>query len=176
MSETSERLNLPFIMPNQAQKHVTHNEAIDMLDALTQLVLVSIGEDDPPASPSGEACYAIGDNPTGDWTGHSGKVAAYQETGWRFFSPQAGWIALDVPNSEIVFFDGSEWLPAQNLPEAIQNLSFIGINSTADTTNRLAVSSPAILLNHAGNDHQLKINKNASRDHWPKCYSVLLAG
>lgn len=38
----------------------------------------------------------------------------------------------------------------------------LGVNATADTTNRLAVASDASLFNHAGSDHRLKINKNAA--------------
>ena len=34
----------------------------------------------------------------------------------------------------------------------------VGVNVAADTTNRLAVSSPATLLNHEGAGHQLKLN------------------
>ena len=37
----------------------------------------------------------------------------------------------------------------------------MGINATADTTNRLSLNSPASLFNHEGSDHHLKINKNA---------------
>ena len=33
MDQTS-RLALPYLLPNQAQKHVTHNEALRRLDAL----------------------------------------------------------------------------------------------------------------------------------------------
>lgn len=40
----------------------------------------------------------------------------------------------------------------------------VGVNATADTTNRLSVSSPATLFNHEGNGHQHKINKNAAAD------------
>ena len=34
MTDTSSNLKLPFILPSQAQKHVTHNEALQILDAL----------------------------------------------------------------------------------------------------------------------------------------------
>ena len=37
MPELSANLSLPFLMPAQAQKHVTHNEALQVLDALVQL-------------------------------------------------------------------------------------------------------------------------------------------
>ncbi len=40
----------------------------------------------------------------------------------------------------------------------------LGINATADTTNRLAVASPASLFNHDGAGHQVKVNKNAATD------------
>src|SRR5690606_7640506 len=37
-------------------------------------------------------------------------------------------------------------------------------NTSADTTNRLAVAGAATLLTHAGGGHQLKINKEAEAD------------
>jgi len=37
MSETTAHLALPFIMAAQAQKHVTHNEALRILDGIVQL-------------------------------------------------------------------------------------------------------------------------------------------
>lgn len=37
MSQTSTHLNLPYIQPAQAQKHVTHNEAIELLDLIVHL-------------------------------------------------------------------------------------------------------------------------------------------
>jgi hypothetical protein len=40
----------------------------------------------------------------------------------------------------------------------------VGINATADTTNRLSLSSPASLFNHEGAGHQLKLNKHAATD------------
>jgi hypothetical protein len=40
MSNTSTHLALPYIVPAQAQKHVTHNEALYILDAIVQLAPV----------------------------------------------------------------------------------------------------------------------------------------
>ncbi|MBO6548108.1 MAG: hypothetical protein JJ964_00645 [Rhizobiales bacterium] len=40
MDKTS-NLQLPFIAPSQAQKHVTHNDALLALDALIQLSAIS---------------------------------------------------------------------------------------------------------------------------------------
>lgn len=35
----TQRLQLPYIAASQAQKHVTHNEALVLLDALVQLAV-----------------------------------------------------------------------------------------------------------------------------------------
>lgn len=38
----------------------------------------------------------------------------------------------------------------------------VGVNATADTTNRLSVNSAAVLFNHEGVGTQIKVNKNAA--------------
>lgn len=40
----------------------------------------------------------------------------------------------------------------------------LGINGTADETNRLVVSAPASLFNHDGSSHRLVVNKNDADD------------
>ena len=52
MSQSSARLTLPFIQAAQAQKHVTHNEAVRVLDMLVQLSFEGSAQTAPPASPS----------------------------------------------------------------------------------------------------------------------------
>lgn len=52
MSEETPNLGLPYIMPSQAQKHVTHNEAIRALDALVQIAVMARDLTTPPAEPS----------------------------------------------------------------------------------------------------------------------------
>jgi hypothetical protein len=47
---------------------------------------------------------------------------------------------------------------------SVNPVSLVGVNATADATNRLSVASPAALFSHEGAGHQLKINKNASGD------------
>ncbi len=45
-----------------------------------------------------------------------------------------------------------------------KTLLSIGVNTTADATNKLAVASGAVLFNHVGNGVQVKLNRNASGD------------
>lgn len=51
MSDTSAILGLPYLMPSQAQKHVTHNEALARLDLLVQLRVEALEAETPPRRP-----------------------------------------------------------------------------------------------------------------------------
>lgn len=59
MDDQTPNLSLPFIMPSQAQKHVTHSEAIRQLDALVQMVAESRTLTEPPASSENGAIYLV---------------------------------------------------------------------------------------------------------------------
>ncbi len=51
MSQSSSLLALPYIQAAQAQKHVTHNEALRILDAVVQLSVAGISNTPPPRAP-----------------------------------------------------------------------------------------------------------------------------
>ncbi|MDQ0457121.1 DUF2793 domain-containing protein [Rhizobium paknamense] len=159
MSDNSARLNLPFILPSQAQKHVTHNEALQVLDAVTQLVIEDTLSS-PPDSPGEGNCYSIGTGASGAWDGYGGKIAVWQDSAWAFLTPQAGWRGFFRTLGRILVYSGSGWeeqaLPPQIIAEQL------GVNSTPDSTNRLSVAADASLFNNAGSDHRLKINKAAA--------------
>ena len=55
MSDETVNLALPYILSAQAQKHVTHNEALRRLDGLIQLVLQSETAT-PPGAPAAPIC------------------------------------------------------------------------------------------------------------------------
>src|SRR6476660_6611711 len=86
-------LALPYILAAQAQKHVTHNEAIRALDCLVQLSVASRTLSEPPASPDGGSRYIVASGAGGAWAGQDGKVAAYQDGAWAFYAPKEGWRA-----------------------------------------------------------------------------------
>lgn len=158
-------LSLPFLSAGQAQKHVTHNDALSALDGLVHLSVLARGVVAPPATPVDGDRYLLGASPTGVWFGQGGTIALRIAGEWRFFTPRKGWRSWIEAETLLVIFDGTAWvLPSALPPTTLQNLSLLGVNATADTTNRLAVSSPAVLLNNAGNGIQVKLNKNAAGD------------
>lgn len=161
MSDTSPRLGLPFIKPAQAQKHVTHNEAMRQLDALVQLNVIDFEATVPPSLPCEGDAYALGPGASGEWAGQDGAIAIRVDSAWQFFPPDPGWIASLSDASELRIWSGTAWLPF--VPD-LQNLAGIGINTSSNTTNRLSVSSPATLLSHEGSGHQVKVNKASTGD------------
>ncbi|MBE7183293.1 MAG: DUF2793 domain-containing protein [Methylobacterium mesophilicum] len=163
MSENTPNLVLPFIMPSQAQKHVTHNEAIRALDALVQIGVASRDLSQPPETPENGARFIVGPTPGGDWTGRAGRLAAWQDGAWAFFEPRAGWIAWVEDEARAVVWRGGSWEPLGGAV-SLDPLPLLGVNASADETNRLAVSAASTLLSHEGAGHRLKVNKAAPPD------------
>lgn len=159
--DTTPNLALPYLIAAQAQKHVTHNEAIRMLDALVQLAVLDRQVDTPPVSPADGDRYIVGPSPTGAWDGKANEIAAFQDGAWAFFAPQTGWIAWVSAEDALYAWEGTSWVAAGG---SVNPALLVGVNATADPTNRLSVSSPATLLNHEGAGHQLKVNKATSGD------------
>lgn len=163
MSELSPRLLLPLLQPAQAQKHVTHNEALDLLDLLVQLVVEAVEATTPPSEPQEDQIWALGAAPVLDWAGQAGRIARWRDGAWHFVIPQDGWRAWDKGAGVMRVWQSGAWVDLASL-SPLQNLPGVGIGTTSDATNRLAVASAASLFSHAGTDHRLSINKAAPAD------------
>ncbi len=160
MSDLSARLSLPFLMPAQAQKHITHNEALEQLDLVVQLAVLEFDALNPPLVPVDGQIWALGAAPTGDWAGQGGRLAAWRAGAWVFVTPAAGWQA--AMGNVLRLFDGTAWVAPAMAP--LQNLQQVGINASADAINRLSIAAPATLLTHEGAGHQVKVNKASASD------------
>lgn len=89
MTDATPRLQLPFLSVGQAQKEVTHNEALSRLDICMQAV-VEDQLDAPPQVPEVGQCWLVGSNPQGAWTDHGDAIAQWTVGGWRFVTPFDG--------------------------------------------------------------------------------------
>lgn len=156
MDQTTTNLKLPYIAPSQAQKHVTHNEAIRALDALVQLSVMSRKLKNAPPEPSEGDRYIVASEAVTPWAGKTDQIAAWQDDAWVFFQPQEGWHAWVAEEQTFVVFDRNSW---SRVAGGTNPAALIGINTVADVNNRLALKSPASLFDHVGGGHQLKINK-----------------
>lgn len=106
--ETTE-LALPYLAAAQAQKHVTHNEALRRLDGLVQIALEASGTTTPPGSPTEGERYLLGVTPTGAWAGHGGDLAVFADGAWWFATPRVGWIAYDKAADTLRLLKSSGW-------------------------------------------------------------------
>jgi Protein of unknown function (DUF2793)/Repeat of unknown function (DUF5907) len=161
MPDETTILTLPLILAAQAQKHVTHNEALVKLDLIVQLSVLSRNTLTPPVTPVVGDRYIVGGIGTGAWAGQDQKIALFTLGGWTFTTALLGWQAYIVDESQMGFFDGTTWIALSDGPFTVARL---GIGATPDATNRLSVVSPATLLNHAGAGHQVKVNKALATD------------
>jgi len=165
MSEST-HLKLPFIGAAQAQKHVTHNEAIRRLDAIVQLSAIDRDLAAPPADPSEGDRYIVASGATGAWAGQDLNVAAWLDGTWEFFAPQEGWLAWPRDEDKLLIWNGTAWV---DFLEAVDlaggGITELGLNgASADATNRLAVRSPSILFNRESDDINVTLNKETAGD------------
>jgi hypothetical protein len=93
---TSTHLLLPYVLAAQAQKHVTVNEALRLLDGLVQLVVLDRHLTAPPASPADGDRYIVASGATGAWSGWDLNVAYWVDGAWMRLVPRPGWQAWVV--------------------------------------------------------------------------------
>jgi hypothetical protein len=119
MTTETARLRLPELAASQAQKHVTHNEALVFLDTLVQASVISKALTAPPGSPAEGDCYIVaggGGTATGAWASWEKRIARFQDGQWTSFLPGAGsgigWTCWVQDESTLYTFDGTTWMNA----------------------------------------------------------------
>lgn len=165
---TTPNLALPLIAAAQAQKHVTHNEALLLLDALVGCAVKDKDLAAPPSSPAEGDRYIVAASATGAWSGKTGAVAAWQDGLWRFYGPKPGWIAFVVDEMQLYHYNGSAWAPGASAVTSLQNLASMGIGTTADGANPFSTKLNSALFTaktvaEGGTGHvQVKLSKEAA--------------
>lgn len=165
---TSPRLGLSYILPQQAQKHVSANESFRRLDTLVQMSAKSASLAAEPAAPAEGDAYILPASPSGaNWAAMAaGSVAVFQDGQWTGFPASAGWRSYVEDAAAFFAFNGAEWIEevSSGLAATVPSL---GVNTAADATNRFAVKSDAALLTHddvtpGTGDARQVLNKSAA--------------
>ena len=159
---TTARLALPYIAPQQAQKQVTYNAAMALLDQLVQPVVKSRTVTAPPGSPAPGDTYIVGPSAIGVWAGKDGKFAAWADGTWNFTTPANGWLAYVADTAELAVLAAGTWTSFVTNGGAA--LAKLGIHATADLSNRLVVAADGSLFTHDGTGHRLVLNKASAAD------------
>ena len=143
MSDNTTNLLLPYILAAQAQKHVTHNEALRLLDGLVQLSVLDRDLTAPPGSPNDGDRYIVASGGTGDWTGWDANVAPFTDGAWLRLPPRVGWRAWVEDEALLLVYDGAGWIGT--ISSELQNLALLGLGTTADASNPFSAKLNAAL-------------------------------
>ncbi len=181
MSQT-DHLALPFIDAAQAQKHVTHNDGLNLLDILVHLSVAERGVTAPPPNPVEGMRLLLGSGATGSFAGHDGTVAAYQDGAWRFVSPVTGWRLYCEAESAFLLFNGAVWTDLAASLKNLQNISNLGIGTTANAQNPLAAALNSALFtalapaNGGSGDMRMVLNKSGTANTVSQLYQDNYSG
>lgn len=108
--DATANMDLPLLMPAQAQKHVTVNDALLRLDGQVDLVLQSLTRTTPPEVVADGLCWAVPQGAVNAWEGQAGKVAIGANGGWVFFRPRFGKRALVADTGVPAIHNGTTWV------------------------------------------------------------------
>jgi hypothetical protein len=119
MEAETPRFGLPHIFVSQAQKEITHNEALVRIDALLHPVVeASLANPPQPAATDAGKCWLIAAGATGAWAGKSGQIACWIGAGWRYIVPREGLSMRFLPYQSQARFTGGIWQFAVQIPDA----------------------------------------------------------
>lgn len=164
--DATPRLALPYLAAAQAQKYVTMNAALALLDGLVQTAAESRSVAVEPASPTDGAIYILPAGASGaDWAGQAAGAALRFEAGaWSVLPSQPGWLAYVKDEGVLVVQGAGGWEDAGLALRSLQNLTQLGVGATADAVNVLSVKTAAALFSNIGADLRLTLNKAGTAD------------
>lgn len=168
MTSATPHLRLPFIYPGQAQKHITHNEALMTLDYLVHCSVLVTDVTTLPTSPAEGARVLIADQPSAGLANYAQQLAIFENGDWVFQAPQPGWRIFDQSNDQSRIYTGSIWRvdEAEDLNSytgSLANLSSLGVGTTANANTVFAVQGDYSLFNGTPS-HSLAVNRGQNTD------------
>ena len=168
MSDTSTNLGLQFLLASQTQKHITLNENLNIIDNLLMLAVNNRVNLAPPISPSDGQRFIIPNSATGEWAGKTNAIATYNNLGWEYCQPKAGFLCFVVDENIFILFDGTNWRDIPLSTNSLQNIPKLGIGTIADANNQLSTKLNNAIFgakyaNESGTgDVRVKLNKEAT--------------
>ena len=122
MTDQTSRLGLPFLVASQAQKEITHNQAMSLLDALAHVNVRDRDLAAAPASPAEGDVYLVAAGASGAWAGQSGNLAMFQAGAWTFVVPPVGMAMWVADEAKLFLRDAGTWREVAlvaNLPQTV---------------------------------------------------------
>lgn len=117
------------------QTDVLQNEQLNYFAAWSNAVVQTVGDNDPPGSPTNGHRYVIGTSPTGAWSGKAKYLAVYRG-GWQFYAPYEGARVTNLGDSKIYTYSASAWVE-YTIPvsAAAEDVSYNNVSSGLAATD-----------------------------------------
>lgn len=109
MTNATDRWKLPLLAAGQAQKEMTHNEALALIDLMVQPAVIAMALDTPPDTPEPGDCWVVGPAPSGAWTGWALALAGWTAGGWRFAPAREGMSVWNRASGSAAWFRDGAW-------------------------------------------------------------------
>jgi hypothetical protein len=111
------RHRLPLLAVSQAQKEITHNEALVMIDALLHMAVEAALTVAPTVTDNdiGKS-WVISGTPTGAWATKAGQIAYWVGGSWRFVVPHEGVRVWNKSTRRHSLFISGQWTIAPAIP------------------------------------------------------------
>lgn len=150
MSTNSVNLNLSYLAAAQAQKHVTVNEALRIIDAAMFLTVIDRNLTTPPSTPTEGDRYIIPSGASGAWTIKTNQIAVWVDSAWLFLTPHSGWRAWVEDEGCEVRFNGTAWgvlvSTAHGASTALKILEEEVTVSGANTNTSIQIPDRAVVI------------------------------
>jgi hypothetical protein len=168
VSDTTPRLQLPLI-GDHSQKRIVMNAALMRLESLVQAQAVSRSTGAQPAEPDEGDSYILPADPAGAiWSTLPAGAFVRAEGGvWETVVFPEGAIVYIKSEGVFLLRTASGWAAFEDALKALANLDRLGVGTTADAYNVLAVKGAAALLTAktagegGSGDISLTVNKEA---------------
>ena len=151
MTSTTKNFGITLLDPNQAQKDVTVNTALTVLDGFVQPSVISAALTAAPTLPGDQDKYIVPAGATGVWAGQTNAVAVYQTNGsnWLFFAPKPGWLVYDQANGSLLVWNTgtSAWV----VIGTVSGTSALAILAALTNTQAQLLAGIAALTPTSGN-------------------------
>ena len=147
MPDSTPRLGLPWLMPAQARKHVTVNEALGRLDAITGAAVASRTLATQPSDPAEGDAYILPAGAAGSaWTDfYAHDLAYFQDGAWMRIAARTGLTAHVADEGALVMYDGTAWSAFTDAIATLANLQSLGVGTAPNAANPFAAKLNAAL-------------------------------
>lgn len=112
------RHRLPLLAVSQAQKEITHNEALVIIDALLHPVVENVLANAPTVTDADLGkCWLVGPTPAGIWSDRADSLAVYIGGGWRYLPPPDGMRIWNRFSECHVFRIDGQWITGPSITD-----------------------------------------------------------